>query len=77
MNFADAHVLKELPGKIVAAELQIAELEKSLSESGLYAKNPKRFADLSEQLGEIRSQKDADEERWLALEMAREALETQ
>jgi ATP-binding cassette subfamily F protein uup len=77
MNFADAHALKELPGKIAAAELQIAALEKSLSESGLYAKDPKKFAALSAELGEIRSQKDADEERWLALEMAREALETQ
>ena len=77
MNFADAHALKELPGKIAAAELQITELEKGLSESGLYAKDPKRFAVLSAELGEIRSQKDADEERWLALEMVREALEIQ
>ncbi|MEY4706729.1 MAG: hypothetical protein RJB58_452 [Pseudomonadota bacterium] len=75
MNFADAHALKVLPEKIAAAELQIAKLEAGLSEDGLYAKNPKRFTLLSDQLAQLRAQKDADEERWLALEMAREALE--
>ena len=48
----------------------------SLSDSGLYARDPQAFADLSAQLAELRAQKDADEERWLTLEMAREALET-
>jgi len=75
MNFADAHALKVLPEKIAAAELQIAALEKDLSQDGLYARNPSRFRELSDQLAQIRIQKDADEERWLALEMAREALE--
>jgi hypothetical protein len=40
MNFADAHALKVLPEKIAAAELEIAALEASLSEDGLYAKTP-------------------------------------
>lgn len=75
MNFADAHALKVLPEKIAAAELRIAELETDLSEEGLYARNPKRFTALSDELAGLRAQKDADEERWLALEMAREALE--
>lgn len=77
MNFADAHALKTLPEKIAAADVEIAELEKSLSDSGLYAKDPKRFADLSAQLVKIRAEKEANEERWLILEMQREALETQ
>lgn len=77
MNFADAHALKTLPEKIAAADIQIAELEKSLSDGALYAKDPKRFADLSAKLVKIRDEKDGDEERWLTLEMQREALETQ
>jgi ABC transport system ATP-binding/permease protein len=77
MNFADAHALKTLPEKIAAADIQIVELEKSLSDSGLYAKDPKRFADLSARLVKIRAEKEADEERWLTLEMQREALEAQ
>ena len=77
MNFADAHALKTLPGEIAAAELKMAELEGQLSDSGLYARDPARFASLSAELAEIRAQKDAGEERWLALEMEREALESQ
>jgi ATP-binding cassette subfamily F protein uup len=77
MKFADAHALKILPEKIAAAELQMAALEKELSDSGLYARDPGKFAQLSAELAEIRSQKDMDEERWLALEMEREALEGQ
>jgi len=76
MNFADAHALKTLPEKIAAAELKMAALEKQLSDSGLYARDPEKFARMSEELAEIRTQKDADEERWLALEMEREALES-
>jgi ATP-binding cassette subfamily F protein uup len=46
-----------------------------LSDDGLYARNPEKFAKLSLDLANIRAEKDADEERWLALEMEREALE--
>ena len=75
MNFADAHALKTLPGKIAAAEIAMAELEKSLADSTLYTRDPVKFAKLSDELAGLRAAKDADEERWLALEMEREALE--
>lgn len=75
MNFADAHALKILPEKIAAAQLRMAELEHRLSDSSLYARDPELFGKLSAELAEVRLQKDADEERWLALEMEREALE--
>ena len=75
MNFADAHALKVLPEKIAAAETAIARLEQSLSDPALFSGNPGRFAELSAELAGVRAQKDADEERWLALEMQREALE--
>jgi len=75
MNFADAHALKVLPEKIAVAELKMAELEQRLSDSSLYARDAGLFGQLSAELAEIRAQKDADEERWLALEMEREALE--
>jgi ATP-binding cassette subfamily F protein uup len=77
MNFADAHALKTLPEKIAAAELQMTALERGLSDSSLYVRDPKKFAQLSAELAEIRAQKDADEERWLVLELEREALEGQ
>ncbi len=75
MNFADAHALKVLPEKIAAAEREIARLEKVLSDNGLYARDRVQFDRLSADLARLREIKDADEERWLALEMAREALE--
>jgi ATP-binding cassette subfamily F protein uup len=75
MNFADAHALKILPEKIAAAELKMAALEQRLSDSGLYTRDPALFSKLSAELAEIRAQKDADEERWLTLEMEREALD--
>jgi ATP-binding cassette subfamily F protein uup len=74
MKFADQHALKVLPEKIAAAELQIARLEADLADPQLFSRDHKRFADLSAQLAKVREQKDADEERWLALEMEREAL---
>jgi ATP-binding cassette subfamily F protein uup len=75
MNFADLHALKVLPEKIAAAELRMAELEHGLSDAGLYARDPARFEELSGELARLREQKESDEERWLTLEMAREALE--
>ena len=77
MNFADAHALKVLPEKIAAADTKIAELERQLSDDGFYARAPEKFAKLSLDLANVRTEKDADEERWLALEMEREALEEQ
>jgi ATP-binding cassette subfamily F protein uup len=75
MNFADLHALKTLPQKIAAAEVRMAELEHILSDAGLYARAPARFNDVSAELARLRAEKDADEERWLTLEMSREALE--
>jgi ABC transport system ATP-binding/permease protein len=69
------HALKTLPTKIADTELRMVELEKRLSDAAFYARDPAGFAKVSAELAEIRAQKDADEERWLALEMEREALE--
>ncbi len=75
LNFSDAHALKVLPGQIAAADIAIAALEEKLADAGLYARDPGGFAELSGKLAALRAAKDADEERWLALEMLREQLE--
>ena len=76
MNFNDAHALKVLPQKIVAADVEMSALEEKLADPGLYTRDPARFAELSGKLAALRTQKDADEDRWLALEMVREELES-
>jgi ATP-binding cassette subfamily F protein uup len=75
LNFSDAHALKVLPEKIAAADIQIAKLEEKLADPGLYARDAALFAELSGKLAGIRTQKEADEDRWLALEMLKEELE--
>ncbi len=75
MNFADTHALKTLPGQIEAAATRIAALQQELSDPALYARDPARFARLSAEMARLAAGRDADEERWLALEMQREALE--
>jgi ATP-binding cassette subfamily F protein uup len=75
MNFSDSHDLKTLPEKIAAAEIEIGKLEHQLADAGLYARDAVRFAELSGRLAGLKAQKDADEERWLALEMLREEFE--
>ena len=51
------------------------ELEKVLCDSNLYTRDSAKFAAVSGELAGIRDQNAADEERWLALEMEREALD--
>jgi ATP-binding cassette subfamily F protein uup len=75
LNFSDAHALKVLPDRIAATQNEIAALEERLSDPGLYAKDPGLFAELSGTLAGLQARKDADEERWLALELLREDLE--
>ena len=74
LKFTEVHALNTLPAKIEAANRQIAKLQGELSDSTLYARDPKKFATLSTQLAELTTARDADEELWLALEMKREEM---
>jgi ATP-binding cassette subfamily F protein uup len=75
LSFTDRHALKTLPDRIAALNREIAALQTELSDPGLYAGDPAKFAALSDRLNEKSAARDADEELWLALEMKREALE--
>jgi len=46
-----------------------------LSDSALYARDPKRFIELSGKLGAAEAEQATCEERWLELEILREGLE--
>ncbi|MGD0192566.1 MAG: ATP-binding cassette domain-containing protein [Rhizomicrobium sp.] len=77
LSFSELHELKTLPLQIATLEKGIAALHSMLSDSTLFARDPKAFAANSEKLAKAQSTLSATEERWLELEMLREELEQQ
>ena len=75
MNFNDRRALDMLPARIAALETRIAELNAILADRDLYARDAARFGVATQALAAARDELAAAEERWLTLEMAREALE--
>jgi ATP-binding cassette subfamily F protein uup len=71
LSYKDQRDLDRLPGEIERLEAQIAATEDVLADPDLYVRDPKRFADLSDQAAKLRTEKHAAEERWLEVaEMA-------
>ncbi|MBS0469551.1 MAG: ABC-F family ATP-binding cassette domain-containing protein [Proteobacteria bacterium] len=75
MNFSDKHDLEKLPGRLAELEKKIALLEQKLAAPDLYARDPKAFSALSQELADAQAAHAAGEERWLELEMLREEIE--
>jgi ATP-binding cassette subfamily F protein uup len=75
MNFTDKHDLEKLPGRLADMEKTIAQLQAQLATPGLYARDAKKFASLSQSLAETQDAHAKGEERWLELEMLREEIE--
>jgi len=67
LSYKDQRDYELLPKRIEEIETTIARDEEALSDPNLYAKNPKRFAELSAAIEKARGEKDAAEERWLEL----------
>ena len=76
LTFKDQHALKTLPGRIDELTGKIENLEKRLSDSGFYAKNPDGFAETSRKLDAAREALATAEDEWLRLEMLRETVES-
>ncbi|MDE2007278.1 MAG: ATP-binding cassette domain-containing protein, partial [Rhodospirillales bacterium] len=75
MTFKDRHALQTLPGRIEELHAEIARLGTVLADSGLYTRAPDRFSAMAAALTAAQSELAAAEERWLALEIAREEME--
>jgi ATP-binding cassette subfamily F protein uup len=75
LTFSDQHALKSLPAEMAALEAKIAGLQTRLSDSTLYARDPKTFTSLSTELAEAQTAIAEREHRWLELEMLREEIE--
>ncbi len=74
LSYKDQRDYDLLPARITKIEEKITTAEQLLSDPDLFTKNPDRFAKLSEDIGNLQSEKDAAEERWLALAMEVEEL---
>ncbi|MBO9580287.1 MAG: ATP-binding cassette domain-containing protein [Sphingobium sp.] len=77
LSYKDQRDFDLLPGRIEEIEKAIARDEAALGDADLYAKNPKRFAELSGAIEKARAEKDAAEERWLELAEMLEQLSVQ
>jgi ATP-binding cassette subfamily F protein uup len=75
LSFHEKHALKTLPGEIARLEGQVHAMQETMGDTGLYARDPKAFADTSSKLAAALAELSAAEERWLELEMLREAAE--
>lgn len=75
LTFSDKHALETLPTRIGELERQIVALQTQLSDNGLYARDPDRYAALSADLVEAEAERSRCEDRWLELEIRREEIE--
>ena len=75
MTFKDKHALETLPGEIAAMQARTKVLQDKLADPTFYARDRSGFEDATAELGTLQRDITAAEERWLTLEMAREALE--
>jgi len=75
MTFNDKHALETLPAKMAALQQDIRKLQAQLDDPGLYARDPKQFAQVSTMLAAAQAELSAAEERWLELEILREEIE--
>jgi ATP-binding cassette subfamily F protein uup len=74
LSYKDQRDYDLLPGRIEEIEAQIARHEAALSDPDLYARDPARFAALTEAIERARAERDAAEQRWLELAEKAEAL---
>lgn len=74
LSYKEERELEGLPQAIAALEAEIAALEKALAQPDLFQREPERFRASAARLEEAKSERSADEDRWLELEALREQL---
>ena len=73
LGFKDQHELRTLPDRIARLEATIGQLRTILADPGLYARDAARFDKASTALASAETELSSAEDRWLTLEMLREA----
>ncbi|MBL8661202.1 MAG: ATP-binding cassette domain-containing protein, partial [Candidatus Odyssella sp.] len=77
LSYKDQRELDLLPGRIAALETEIAALEGTLADAGLYARGAALAERKMRRHAEAKAELAAAEDRWLALEEQRAALEAE
>ncbi len=75
LSFKEKHMLETLPARIEALRGRKASLQSLLDDSGLYARDPAKFGEISSEFAKAEAALVEAEERWLALEILREGSE--
>jgi ATP-binding cassette subfamily F protein uup len=74
LSYKQKYALETLPGEMEKLTGEIAALEASMADPGLYSSNPAEFARIAKLLDDKRAALAAKEENWLELEMLREEI---
>ncbi len=75
LSFKEKHALETLPAKIEALQKDLAKLHDLMADPDLYARDPKRFDQVSKSVDDKTRALSEAEDEWLALEMLKEELE--
>lgn len=75
LSFNEKHALETLPQTIAALQTKIHDLQETLHDPELYARDRKRFDEASLTLTRAQDELAAAEDQWLALEILREEIE--
>jgi ATP-binding cassette subfamily F protein uup len=74
MSYNETRELESLPVEIGKLAAEHDALEAKLADPTLYERDRSAFDDATRRIGDVRAALAAAEERWLELEMRREAL---
>lgn len=76
LSFKEKHALETLPAGMEALRAEIAALQTSLADAGFYQRNPGAFEAAAKSLEAKQAELARAEDKWLALELLRESLES-
>lgn len=76
LNFNEKHALETLPKTMAKLQSDIAKQQSLMSDPELFTKDRKKFDAASAAIAKAQAELDAAEEKWLALEMLREEIES-
>jgi ATP-binding cassette subfamily F protein uup len=75
MSFKEKHALETLPARMDTLRRDIAKFQRILADPGLYTRDPKGFERATAALTTAEAELAQAEERWLELEIQREAAD--